>query len=329
MHFEDQDQLLALMEMGHYDFNKMGIKQRISAKTSFIFTANPIEGNWRDPTDMDLSEILLMKEVKDRIDHIWFFKTPRNEEVGIARDNRLELARKHVREDKEKLYYFLRTYIYYVRTNPELQELKFNDPQDEERLADLWESLAKSFPDVVGNRAFDTIYRVASEFARLMLKPAIDSEVIDQTIQYITTMYKQFGRSATVAEIVDKRATAYNSMCKVIKEHSQNQYWASQNSPEAKIQLADITFEQAAELASGKNETTHRYLGNNFKSNSSRPSSHLRKMFRERQNEDYDGGKIKVTSKDERSEMTLKWISNDNKETSEDSSNEKNDENYV
>jgi hypothetical protein len=34
MHFEDQDQFLALMEMGHYDFNKLGIKQRIHAKTS-------------------------------------------------------------------------------------------------------------------------------------------------------------------------------------------------------------------------------------------------------------------------------------------------------
>ena len=35
-------------------------------------------------------------------------------------------------------------------------------------------------------------------------------------------------------------------------------------------------------------------------------------MFYERQNEDYDGGKIKVTSKDIHMELTLKWIPNNN-----------------
>jgi hypothetical protein len=160
---------------------------------------------------------------------------------------------------------------------------------------------------VVGNRAYDTVYRTASEFARLMLKPAIDSEVIEQTINYLTEMYKQFGRP--INETADKRATAYNTICNVVKEYSQDQYWAQQNSPQG-TQLADISFNQAAEIATRKNENVHKYLGDNFSSSNNRAARYLRAMFRDRQNGEYAGGKIKVTSTDAHAELTLRWISN-------------------
>jgi hypothetical protein len=52
-------------------------------------------------------------------------------------------------------------------------------------------------------------------------------------------MYRQLGELAV--ENVDPRATAYNTICNVIKEYGQNQDWAQQNKPE-RVQLKDITF---------------------------------------------------------------------------------------
>lgn len=159
----------------------------------------------------------------------------------------------------------------------------------------------------MGNRSFETVFRTASAFARLMLKTSVDSEIVNETIKFLTKMYQQLGE--LIVGNVDPRATAYNTICNVVKEYSQDQDWAQQNKPEG-VQLRDITFNQAAEIATGKNENVSRYLGENFRSSGNRAARHLRKMFYERQNEDYGGGKIKVTSKDIHAELTLKWIPN-------------------
>ena len=102
----------------------------------------------------------------------------------------------------------------------------------------------------------------------------------------------------------------------MVKKYSQEQDWAQQNKPEG-VQFKDITFAQATEITTGKNENVRKYLGDNFRSSSNRAARHLRKMFYERQNEDYDRRKIKVTSKDIHAELTLKWTGNSNRTTAE------------
>ena len=97
-------------------------------------------------------------------------------------------------------------------------------------------------------------------------------------------------------------------MCKVIKEYSQKQYWTQQ---QGEVQLVDMSFDQAAEVAS-KNPVAHQYLGDKYRSNESRAARHLRTLFYERQNQDYEGGKVIVTSKSEHNRMTLRWVANTN-----------------
>ncbi len=64
--FESQDQFLGLMQNGYFDFNKMGIKQRITAHTSFITTANPSGGRWKDSRTISLGEVLIKEQLWDR-----------------------------------------------------------------------------------------------------------------------------------------------------------------------------------------------------------------------------------------------------------------------
>ena len=89
-------------------------------------------------------------------------------------------------------------------------------------------------------------------------------------------------------------------------------YWAQQNSDGA-IHLSDITFNQATQNAAQKNVNIRQYLGENFRSNSNRAARHLREIFREKQDRDYDGGKIKVVSTDRHAELRLRWVPNGDK----------------
>ena len=59
MNYENQDQFLSLMEKGYYYFNKLGIRQRIDAKPSFIVTANPMTTNWKNANKISKDEIPL------------------------------------------------------------------------------------------------------------------------------------------------------------------------------------------------------------------------------------------------------------------------------
>ena len=306
LHFDDQEQVRSVMDTGAYDFNKMGIRQHIEAPTSFIITANPSEGDWPNPTKMSLDDIIIERPIKDRLDFFWFFRKPYTpEEREKYAEDKKRLAQMHVRRDIYMLYLFLRTYIYYVRNNSQLQELKFTSPFLIDKLTDLWINLANSVPTAIGNRVYDTIFRTASAFARLLLKPAVDDEVVWLTKYYMTKMYAQLGKPIDATP--DKRAITYHTICKVIKEHSQKQYWVSQYSPE-QTQFADITFKQAAELACKRDGTVRKYLGDNYRSNMNRYAADLRKMLRDRQNEVYAGGKVVITSTNPCAELALKWV---------------------
>jgi DNA replicative helicase MCM subunit Mcm2 (Cdc46/Mcm family) len=198
--FEDQEQFLGLMQNGYFDFNKMGIKQRIQAHTSFITTANPSGGKWKDSRSISLGEVLIKEQLWDRQDFFVIFK---DDETDEQRDEfskkKIELSKIHIRPN----YSFLQKYIHYIHTNPELQETKFSDSDEVERLRIFWNTVAKTYRDEMGNRSFETVFRTASAFARLMLKTTVDSEVVDETIKFLTKMYHQLGE--LIVENVDPR----------------------------------------------------------------------------------------------------------------------------
>jgi DNA replicative helicase MCM subunit Mcm2 (Cdc46/Mcm family) len=301
--YESQDQFLDLMQTGHFYFNKMGIRQKIQAHTSFITTANPTGGKWRDSRSISLGEVLIKEQLWDRQDYFAIFKDDETyEQRDIFSKKKIKLSQINLRPGHQ----LIQKYIHYIHTNPQFQQTKFNDDAQVERLRLFWNTVAKTYHEIMGNRSFETVFRTASAIARLMLKTKVDSEFVDETIKFLTKMYQQISQIGI--EFVDPAVTAYNTMCNVIKEYSQNQYWAKQNSPDG-MQFADMTFTQAAEIAVRKNENIHKYLGDNFSGRTNRAAAHLRKMFQNRENQSFDGGKIIVTSKDIHAELTLRWIS--------------------
>ena len=261
----------------------------------------------------------------------------------------------------------LKKAIYSINTNPELQETRFSDSTQVKKLRIFWNALSREHENM-GYRSNETVYRTASVIARIMQKTEVDSEVVEETIDFIKQMYGQLNN--TKVEFIDPVLLTFDTMRKVIKEHSLKKYWAEeqykqqqqqqqQQKPKSKprkpnsnsnsnsetkkseakptsepkskvrkskprpkpkskpavvpavqtpVQYADITFNQAAEIASTKNSVISEYLGRTFKANENKAARNLRKMFRERQNEIYEGGKILVVSNDGE-ELALRWIS--------------------
>lgn len=157
MHYEDQNQFLSLMEKGYFNFNKMGIRQRIDAKTSFILTSNQMGGNWQNPDRISKGEAPIMAQIIDRIDLFFPFREPKTpEEIDAFMDHRKKLRKKHFKPCSinkvtgERVYLeqdfpFLRYYIYYIRTQSRFQQIEFEDPSLSDRLADLWGEIKRQF----------------------------------------------------------------------------------------------------------------------------------------------------------------------------------------
>ena len=84
------------MENGYFNFNKLGIRQRIEAKTSFIVTANPMTGDWQDSQKVSQDEIPLKAQLLDRLDFSFIFRKPRDaKEIHDYANNKFKLSKKH------------------------------------------------------------------------------------------------------------------------------------------------------------------------------------------------------------------------------------------
>ena len=156
MNYEDQNQFLSLMEKGYFNFNKLGIRQRIDAKTSFVMTSNPIGGVWQNPDNISKSDIPLKAQIIDRIDLFFGFREPKtHEEIDAFKEHRKKLRKKHFkpysinkntgeRKYLEQDFPFLRYYLYYIRTQSRFQHIEFEEPYLMDRLADLWGEIKKA-----------------------------------------------------------------------------------------------------------------------------------------------------------------------------------------
>ena len=157
------------------------------------------------------------------------------------------------------------------------------------------------------SRGFESTYRIAEAFARLMLKNIIDGEVVEQTIKFLTDMYRKYG--AEIAETPDYCNYAYLAIAKEVKEHGQNLLWAQSQGAIMPEELEDTTFNEALECAS-KNPKVRHYVGDDFRSSHNRAVRRLREIFRE--DREFEGGKIIDVSKDKHSEHKLRWVPDSN-----------------
>ena len=303
MSYEDQEQFLSLMETGYFDFNKMGIRQRLVSEAGFIINSNTISGRWHQPDRVSVDEIPLKGQLVDRLDLIFIFRNPRTQsETDEFADNMYKLSKKQFNLD----FIFLRKYIYYILSNPKFDNIDFEDKADTLRLRDFWKNLMRGNPEFAGNRSFESVFKIASAFARLTLKTTVDYEVVETTIDYLTLVFAKHGTQVT--KPVDYLSLTYLEICNIVKKHSVEKSWAERNGPET-VRLADITFNQAAEIAAKNNSRIADYLGTNFRSSVNKAARRLRERFRDSQDKDFDNGKIKIVSPDGH-ELKLRWIPN-------------------
>jgi DNA replicative helicase MCM subunit Mcm2 (Cdc46/Mcm family) len=136
------------------------------------------------------------------------------------------ISRKHFNLD----FLFLRKYIYYIHNNQEFDEIDFEEDSHTRRLTDFWINLISENPEFAGNRSFESTFRIAKAFARLMLKTSVDSEVIDQTMDFIKNVFAKHGTQITIP--VDYFSMTFLEMCNIIKKHSQEQFWLAHNKPD-------------------------------------------------------------------------------------------------
>ena len=101
-------------------------------------------------------------------------------------------------------------------------------------------------PNAISNRGFESTYRIAKAIARLMLKKRVDAEVVEQTIKFMTEMYRTHG--SQISESIDYRTYSYLAIAKVVKEHSQNILWAQEQGAIGLDELDDISFNKAADI---------------------------------------------------------------------------------
>jgi DNA replicative helicase MCM subunit Mcm2 (Cdc46/Mcm family) len=302
MHREDQDQFLSLMEKGYFDFNKLGIRQRIEARTSFIVSSNPININWEYADRISKGEIPFKLTLIDRLDMMFVFREPQaDQEIDDFGDKMHELSKRHFRLD----FLTLRKHIQYIRTNEQLKEVSFDNEDIAELLRDTWKQIKKANPKLMSNRGYEYIFKLAKARARLKLQNIVDLQTAKETIDYVKSMYEAYG--VHIGETVDRQRDAYLAICKVIKDWSLGVY----SLPGGAEHDLDLPFNEAVRMTHLKDAKVKEYLGPNLnlQARNSRRVRNLHDMFSE-QERDYDGGIIKPVSCVAPIGLKLRWIPN-------------------
>jgi hypothetical protein len=305
MHREDQDQFLSLMEKGYFDFNKLGIRQRIEARTSFIVSSNPININWEYSDRISKGEIPFKLTLIDRLDMMFVFREPQgDQEIDDFGDKMHELSKKHFRLD----FILPKKHIQYVRTNEQLKEVSFDNEDIAELLRDTWKQIKKANPKLMSNRGYEYIFKIAKALARLKLQNIVDLQTAKEAIDFVKSMYEAYG--VHIGETVDRQRDAYLAICKLIKDWSLSVYSLPGGEEQQDL---DVPFNEAVRLTYLKDDKVKEYLGFNLnlQARNSRRVRNLHDMFSE-QERDYDGGIIKPVSRVAPIGLKLRWVPNPN-----------------
>jgi DNA replicative helicase MCM subunit Mcm2 (Cdc46/Mcm family) len=303
------------MERGYCDFNKLGIRQKIRTKARFILGSNPITLTWKNTDSVDKNELPIKLTLVDRLDIIHIFRDVMGDEATREWSAKMfELALKHINTD----YLFLRKYIHYICTEPKFREFKFESKELAQRLSDLWTEIKITYPTLVSKRGYQSIFRIASAVARLLCKETIDSEVIEQTVNYIKAMYHEFG-AQVIDKSVDRPQVIFVEICEVITNYAKGLEYIMSDDESS----TNISFKEAAQTACDKNPDIRDYFGVRKRDNGRLQNiSHnirLRSMhdkFDELGSRGdgiaYSNGKIKVIENKPNVGLILRWVADSN-----------------
>ena len=325
-HWDDQDHFLRLMITPNVPFNKGGIDETLHALVNFTLAANPSSLNWREPNKITKDDLPAKLTVLDRLDIIIIFKDIVNKDVGIGAQAYAQYKQNvknwaydmvDILERRYNLdYQFLRKYIYYVKTLDQLKTFKIESKELKYGLVEIWAEIKSKYPTLIGNRGIGVVYRIASCYARLMLKPTVDQEVVERTRWFISEMYKRFGNhianpETQKSELVNERDRVVEKMCLMTKNIAQGKdYFLSEDDTE---DVSEVSFKDLLQTLADRDDEVLGYLRmrNRKRIGHNRRAEDLHKLFLEKCGSTgyvFEGGKIVVTNDTAPRGLILKWI---------------------
>jgi len=200
------------------------------------------------------------------------------------------------------------------------------------KLSDVWVDIKVKRPDLIGNRGVQSIRRIASCFARLMLKAEIDEEVVNETIKFVTEMYNRFGADVTDANtrernITNDRDRMFYKVAENVKKFAEGHQWVmdttnpnfgqetTDNTNNNNNTNAEVSFQSLIQKLCNDEINISNYFRLKLKGNQRTISCNtrfdeLRKMFLEKcgfSGMKYEGGILKVVNDRAPRGLVLKW----------------------
>ncbi|MGB6531829.1 MAG: hypothetical protein WBF33_27285, partial [Candidatus Nitrosopolaris sp.] len=187
---EDNKYFTDSAEEGYFTVTKHGYNIHVTAHPSFVWTANPVSGRWKNPDVIDAVEFPILAQWRDRMDFIIPFieKTDETSIRDYAKQRR-ELENRLDSFASSTLW--LKKYLLYARN------LKTDLPQNvriilENYLVDIAKQGVRGLP-----RKLEALERTAIGFAKLKLKDSVDEEDAFDTIDLFNEMLKFYKQEVT------------------------------------------------------------------------------------------------------------------------------------
>lgn len=199
-------------EEGSFTVTKHGFNIYVTAHPSYVWTANPLSGRWKNPDVIDVVEFPILAQWGDRMDFIIPF-IERTDETSIREyaKQRRHLVNRLGSFASTTLW--LKKYLLYARS------LKPNLPGNvriilEDYLVDIAKEGVRGLP-----RRLEALERTAIGFAKLKLKDPVNEEDAFDTIDLFNEMLKFYKQ-----ELNSPRDLAF-LLCLNVLEKTSPQKW--------------------------------------------------------------------------------------------------------
>ncbi|MDP9197332.1 MAG: AAA family ATPase [Thermoproteota archaeon] len=231
---DDQKMMLDVLEEGKFTKGAYGVFRDISAPTTIIATANPIQHSWNDKKTISNDEIWMVKPLLERFDQIYSF-----------RDNFEEQQCKEYTDFHDMLierrlhnHNFLRKYLIHA------SKLQVTISDDAKCMLNAFWIKAKS-EGKANNRMLDSLFRIAEAQAKLQLKNEVDDKIAKETIESFQVMMVQYGEF--VQAIVSPKKEAYEIFLQILMRTK-----------------SPISLEEICQRACQESKQVAAYLGSNW-----------------------------------------------------------------
>jgi DNA replicative helicase MCM subunit Mcm2 (Cdc46/Mcm family) len=211
---EDNKYFTDSAEEGAFTVTKHGFNLYVTAHPSFVWTANPVSGRWKNPDVIDVVEFPILAQWGDRMDFIIPF-IERTDETSIREYG------KQRRELVNRLGSFASTILWLKKYLLYARSLKPDLPHNvrlilEDYLVDIAKQGVRGLP-----RRLEALERTAIGFAKLKLTDFVDEEDAFDTIDLFNEMLKFYKQEVNIIKPRDLTFL----QCLNILEKTKSQKW--------------------------------------------------------------------------------------------------------